>query len=101
MPDQESTIYEYKWTGGTGVIVAGHTTPEGTGVKAEPGKKFRTIAPIDHPLAAPVSKSAKAAAKGEPVDEDPDDDENAETDPTDPPDGEERADPTSEETPVP
>jgi hypothetical protein len=64
--------YTYRWTGDEAVIIGGHTTPEGSGVLAEPGQNFSTIEPFDHPQARPVvDKKQKGEHKPETVQEDP------------------------------
>lgn len=56
-------IYTYRWTSDWPAVIAGHTTPEGTGVDAFPGQNFSTIAPVDSPFAKPANAAAKKAAK--------------------------------------
>jgi hypothetical protein len=69
--------YTYRWTSDWPAVIADHTTPEGTGVDAVPGREFSTIAPVDSPFARPVNATAKKAAKAvkaaAPEADDPDD----------------------------
>jgi len=60
--------HEYRWTGDHAVVIDGHTTPEGTGVLAEPGQNFKTVDPLDTeqvPNAVPVPKKNKTEAESD------------------------------------
>lgn len=62
-------VHTYKWTGEYAVVIADHTTPEGSGVLAVPGEEFSTIEEIDTeaiPQAVPVAGGKpKASTKKE------------------------------------
>lgn len=61
--------HRYRWAGDYAAVIAGHTTPEGAGVKAIPGEEFETVEPIDTeqiPNALPIGGSPKRKARKAP-----------------------------------
>ena len=54
-----ASSYTYRWGGDYAVVLGAHSSPEGTGVLAKPGKEFTTTEPFDHPDAIPQDGSKK------------------------------------------
>lgn len=64
--------HRYRWAGDYAAVIAGHTTPDGTGVKALPGEEFETVEPIDTdqvPNAWAVAGSKRRSRKASDTDD--------------------------------
>ena len=61
--------HTYKWAGEYPAILSTHSTPDGSGVRVEPGQEFTTSEPFEHPFALPAtsSKSSKTEESAHPV----------------------------------